>query len=260
MSGRERDRGRAVGLAERDLEARAADLRLELGGGAAGDDATVVDDDDAVGELVGLVEVLGGEQQRDAVGDELADDLPHPHPAGRVEAGGRLVEEEHRWPGDEAGGEVEAPAHAAGVALEDAAGGVGEIEVLEQLASPATVPRARRSPLRRPIIMRFCRPVSSSSRVASWAVTPMLRCTAPASRDDVVAGDRAEPPSGIASVVRIRTAVVLPAPFGPSMPRIEPAGTSRSIPSSATVSPKRLVRPCGVDHRIVCHTLSLPVG
>ena len=43
----------------------------------------------------------------------------------------------------------------------------------------------------------------------------------------------AMPPSGRTSVARIRTAVVLPAPFGPSRPQTVPAATSRSKPSSA---------------------------
>src|SRR5688500_13310807 len=45
------------------------------------------------------------------------------------------------------------------------------------------------------------------------------------------------------SVVRTRTAVVLPAPFGPSMPRMVPSATSKSRPASAWVSPKDLWRP-----------------
>ena len=109
---------------------------LQLARRALGDHPAVVDDDDAVGQCVGLVEVLGGEQQRDALGDQVADDVPHALPAGGVEAGGRLVEEEHRRPRDEAGGQVEAPAHAAGVALDDAVGGVGQLEPLEQLGRP----------------------------------------------------------------------------------------------------------------------------
>src|ERR1700722_13474611 len=73
----------------------------------------------------------------------------------------------------------------------------------------------------------------------------MLRCTAAASRTTSWPATRAAPRSGIDSVVRMRIAVVLPAPFGPSMPRIAPAGTSRSSPSSASVVPNRFVRPCG---------------
>ena len=72
----------------------AGDAALELRRGALGDDAAVVEHRDPVGELVGLVEVLGGEEDRDAVGDQLADDLPHGAAAARVQAGGRLVEED----------------------------------------------------------------------------------------------------------------------------------------------------------------------
>src|SRR6185312_8475854 len=101
----------------------------------------------------------------------------------------------------------------------------------------------RRRPLKRPIITRFCRPVSTSSRVASWAVTPIWRWTARASRTTSCPATRAEPASGRVSVVRMRTAVVLPAPFGPSTPRMAPRGTSRSSPASATVGPNRFRRP-----------------
>ena len=41
------------------------------------------------------------------------------------------------------------------------------------------------------------------------------------------------------SVVRIDTAVVLPAPFGPSNPMTSPSATERSSPASAVTSPYR---------------------
>jgi hypothetical protein len=47
-----------------------------------------------VGELVCLLEVLGGEEDRHPVGEKLADDLPQVAAAARVEPGGRLVEED----------------------------------------------------------------------------------------------------------------------------------------------------------------------
>src|SRR2546423_9307573 len=53
----------------------------------------------------------------------------------------------------------------------------------------------------------------------------------------------ARPASGDSSVARTRTSVVLPAPFGPSSPKIAPSGTSRSTPASASVEPKLLVTP-----------------
>ena len=43
-------------------------------GRALGDDPAVVDDDDAVGQLVGFVQVLRREQHRRALGNQLADD------------------------------------------------------------------------------------------------------------------------------------------------------------------------------------------
>ena len=116
-----------------DLDPLAADLRLELVGGAAGDDLAVVDDGDLVGQLVGLLEVLGREQERRALADEAADDVPHAEPAARVEAGRRLVQEQQPRPADQRAGEVEPAAHAAGVGLDDPVGGVGKVELLEQL-------------------------------------------------------------------------------------------------------------------------------
>src|SRR4029077_1356982 len=71
----------------------------------------------------------------------------------------------------------------------------------------------------------------------------MLRCTAAASRTTSWPATPAQPASGKDSVVRMRRAVVLPAPFGPSMLRMDPAGTCRSMPASATVGPYRLVSP-----------------
>jgi hypothetical protein len=60
---------------------------------------------------VGLVEVLRGEKERRPARDELADDVPHGEAAPGIEAGGRLIQEEHRRAVDEARGEVEAAAH-----------------------------------------------------------------------------------------------------------------------------------------------------
>ena len=102
----------------------------------------MVDHDDAVGEGVGFFQVLRGQEQGRTVADQLADDVPHAHPAGRVEPGGRFVEEQHRRAGDDTGGEIEPAAHAAGVGLRDAVGRVGEAEAFEQLDGPRLGRRA----------------------------------------------------------------------------------------------------------------------
>ena len=48
---------------------------------------------------------------------------------------------------------------------------------------------------------------------------------------------RTVPASAFINVVRTFTVVVLPAPFGPSMEKTDPAATSKSMPSSTTLSP-----------------------
>ena len=73
--------------------------------------------------------------------------------------------------------------------------------------------------------------------------SPIDRRTAAASRTTSRPSTSACPPSGRSNVVRMRTAVVLPAPFGPSTPSTVPRGTDRSMPRSACTSPNDLVRP-----------------
>ena len=54
--------GPGAGIVQAHVQRPGAHRRLELGRRALGDDAAVVDDGDAVGELVGLVEVLRRQQ------------------------------------------------------------------------------------------------------------------------------------------------------------------------------------------------------
>src|SRR5699024_2611990 len=78
------------------------------------------------------------------------------------------------------------------------------------------------SPYRSPMRRRFSRPVSSSSTVADWAVSPIERRTAAGSRSTSWPATRAVPEVGGLRVVIIRTTVVLPAPLGPSRPSTVP--------------------------------------
>jgi len=91
----------------------------------------VIDDRDLVGELVGLFEVLGGQQQRRPLAPKVADDGPDLVPAARVEAGGRLVEEEHPRPCEQTGGKVEPAAHPSRVGLGGAISRSRQVEALE---------------------------------------------------------------------------------------------------------------------------------
>ena len=72
------------------------ELSLELFRGALGDDAPLVHDRHLVGETVGLLQVVGGEQDGEALVPGQVSYLPPHVCAGfRVEPGGRLVQEEH---------------------------------------------------------------------------------------------------------------------------------------------------------------------
>ena len=128
-----------------DLEMFAADQPFEFIGTAARDRVAVVDHHDVVGELVGFFEVLGGQQHRGARRNAVTDDLPQFAAAARVQSGRRLIEEEHRWFGNQCTGEVESTSHSARVGARRPVGGIGESEHLEQLARPRTHPSARQS-------------------------------------------------------------------------------------------------------------------
>ncbi len=95
-------------------------------------------DRDAVGELLGLVEVLGGQQHGPAVAGEFPDRLPHLDPGLRVQSGGGLVEEDDRRVSDEAHRDVQPASHAARVRRRLAVACVGEREAGEQVVCDRT--------------------------------------------------------------------------------------------------------------------------
>jgi hypothetical protein len=102
----------------------------------------VVDDRDPVGQLVGLVEVLRGEEHRGAVLHDCADEFPDLVAAVRIEPRGGLVEEQQVRGEDDARGEVDPSPHAAGVGLDLAACRLGESEAVQQLFGPGLRLRA----------------------------------------------------------------------------------------------------------------------
>src|SRR5215210_8108719 len=89
----------------------------------------------------------------------------------------------------------------------------------------------------------FSRTVSSKSSVSCWGTTPsrarICGPSAAGSRPRI----RSVPSLTGETQPIIRMVELLPAPFGPRKPNASPRWTSRSIPSTATRSPKRLTRP-----------------
>ena len=78
---------RVDSLGHLDVEARCADLGLELARSTLGDLPTVIDDGDPPGECVGFVEVLGGQHDGRSLGDQAADRVPHLAAVPGVETG-----------------------------------------------------------------------------------------------------------------------------------------------------------------------------
>ena len=62
-----------------------------------------------------------------------AHDVPHHGPAARVDAGGRLVQEDDRRVEHQRHRQVESPAHPARIGRRGLPGGLGEIELVEQV-------------------------------------------------------------------------------------------------------------------------------
>jgi hypothetical protein len=125
-----------VRVGELEADVAAGDAALELVRGALGDQPAVVEQRDPVGELVGLLQVLGGQEDRDPAGHQVADDLPHGAAAAGVQAGGRLVQEDDPRVADQAHGQVGPPPHAAGEGRGRLPGRRGQVEPLQQLGRP----------------------------------------------------------------------------------------------------------------------------
>src|SRR5918994_2118875 len=128
--------GPIFGIAQPYVEGARANRGLELVGGALGDDFAAVDDGDPVGELIGLIEVLRGQEHRRTTRDQRPDDVPYLVAAARVEAGSRLAEKHWVWSDHYGGRDVEPATHATGVFFSLPVGCLSQTEGVEQLAGP----------------------------------------------------------------------------------------------------------------------------
>ena len=99
--------------AARTSSSAAAEGRGEGARRVEGEQPAVVEEGEAV-EALGLVEVGGGDDGGDAAADHLVHDPPEVAARDRVDAEGRLVEQQHARLVDERAGEAELLLHAAG--------------------------------------------------------------------------------------------------------------------------------------------------
>ena len=207
-------------------------VALQLVGRALDDDAAAVDDREPRGEPVGLLQVVRREQDRHQLLARQALDLvPHLRARLGVEAGRRLVEEQHLRAVQQADRDVEPALHAARVRLRPG----GRPRRPGRSARATRVTRCLRSrpgdavelalehEVLAPGRLRIARRASARRRRSRGARAPgrrARRCPA----------TRALPLSGRDSVVRILTVVDLPAPFGPSRPKMVPGRDGEAQP------------------------------
>ena len=105
-------------------------------GGAGDDEPAGVDHHDVVADLLHVVEQVGGHEHGDPERAEAGDEGEHLLPAERVEAGGRLVEEDQLGVSDERLGELGALAHAGGEATDRAEARLVEADEVEDVRRP----------------------------------------------------------------------------------------------------------------------------
>ena len=207
-------------------------LALELVGRALGDLAAPVDHRDPVGELVGLVEVLRGQQHGAAVARPGR---------GWCPTSGRGCAGRDRWWArrgrSAAGGRSGTRRGRAGAACHRRTG---------RCACPRRPPgrtgRAGRSAVGALLSIEAGQPAEQPQVLGGRQVL-VDRGVLPGDADELadLVRDaatstpkiRACPPSIGSSVASMRSMVVLPAPLGPSTPKTSPGRTSRSMPSTA---------------------------
>ena len=111
----------------------------QVGGWSFGDQATPVDDPHPVGQMLGLVHEMGGQQNGDPFVFEVFDGLPGGAAPARVETGGRFVQEHQLRPADQGHGKGKALLLTAGETPVEGAGLVAEPHQGEQLVGGAGI-------------------------------------------------------------------------------------------------------------------------
>ena len=167
---------------------------------------------------------------------EAGDELPERLAQLDVDAGGGLVEHDHRRPVHQRLRDQDAPLHAAGELAHVGVALVGEAEVGEQLVDPGVVVVDAEV-----AALDAQRLAHAEERIEDQ----LLRHDAEAAaRRRVVAATTSWPSTAtLPAVARARPArmlisVVLPAPFGPSRPKNSPSSMSKLTSSRARISPR----------------------
>ncbi len=233
--------GRAVGeLEPKDLP---AETRFQLSRAALGDNPSMVEHGDAVGQLVSLFEVLRGQQDRDTVIRQPAGRVPQLLAAARIEPGGRFVQEEQLRFHDHADRQIEPAAHAPRVRPDPPVTRVYEVEAGEQFVRPGPCSAAGKVTEAGHHFEVFLAAQQVVDRCVLAGEADRRFHPEPGRMRRSWPATLAVPESGRTKVAKMRTIVVLPAPFGPSRAKTDPASMARSTSSSTRLSPKDLLIP-----------------
>jgi hypothetical protein len=137
------DCGEIRRLSRAYLEHVAADTTFQLGGRASRDRAAMIDDHHTPGQLVSLLQILGGEEHVGPVGNEITDCGPKLHPAARVEARGWLVEQQQLRSTNQTRAQIEPLTHTARICAHQAVARITQLQPLQNRrrgrARPPTV-------------------------------------------------------------------------------------------------------------------------
>ena len=174
-----------------------------------------------------------------------AHQVAHPADAGRVEAVGRLVEDQHVGIAQQRRGDREPLAHAHRVALHAPVGGAGQVDLLEHLAHARLGVAAGGGEHAQVVAAAATRDGSSPPR----APRRRGRSGAAAARS----GRRRRWPCRRCGWIRpssVRSVVLLPAPLGPRKPVTRPNWTEKDRSLTAWTLPKLLLRPVELDRDI----------
>ena len=110
---------------------------------ALGDDVAAVHDHEPIAELLGFVHVVRGEHERDALALQAGTAGPKQVARLRVEAGRRLVEQEHVGRVDQPASDREPSLHAARERVDLGVAPVAQLHEVEQLGGPLADERSR---------------------------------------------------------------------------------------------------------------------
>ena len=105
-----------------------------------GDQTPIAENAYGVGQFVRLVEVLGGEEDRDTRRREVTNYRPHFVAASRVQAGGGFVEKDDVRFRDEAHRDVESSDHAARIVARSLVAEVRQAELVEKVVGTSSRP------------------------------------------------------------------------------------------------------------------------